>query len=205
VIDDLDPLLPELEARRADRLGTDVLTGRVQPTSAGAWQPEYVLLGTPPEPEVATRLVGLTGAAGRSPLGVVCAGELPGARWRLTVDSHGTLEIPILGMRVRANQLSWRSIDAVAGLVDPDGYGDPDPTGPSSQAWLPEVRPDIPAVSVPAEVAQLATAPVRVFVLGPVEVQCANEIEEERRALATEIMVYLALHRDGVHPTVLAS
>src|SRR5690606_42013054 len=53
--------------------------------------------------------------------------------------------------------------------------------------------------------ADLAMAPVRVYILGPVAVQAATEIDEERRALATEIVVYLALHREGVHPTVLAS
>jgi hypothetical protein len=46
---------------------------------------------------------------------------------------------------------------------------------------------------------------VRVYILGPVVVQARTEIEAERRALATEIVVHLALHREGVHPTVLAA
>jgi hypothetical protein len=81
------------------------------------------------------------------------------------------------------------------------------PPGPAilHEAWLPEVRPDVPEPSAYLEVAHLATAPVRVFVLGPVEVQATSQLEDDRRALATEIVVHLALHREGVHPTVLAA
>ncbi|WP_147375543.1 hypothetical protein [Jiangella rhizosphaerae] len=206
LVDGVEPLLPELAARRADRLGTDVLTGRVRPGGAGSWMPEYLVLGTPPTGELAEQLVALTNAAGRSPLGVVCAGDVPGARWRIHVDAAGTLELPALGLSVRANQLSWRSIEALVGLVDPDRSHDPDPAGPTfNEAWLPEVRPEVPQVRTLVTEAELATAPVRVYILGPVVVQARTEIEAERRALATEIVVHLALHREGVHPTVLAA
>lgn len=206
LVDGVEPLLPELAARRADRLGTDVLTGRVRPGGAGNWMPEYLVLGTPPTGELAEQLVALTNAAGRSPLGVICAGDVPGARWRIHVDAAGTLELPALGLSVRANQLSWRSIEALIGLVDPDRSNDPDPAGPNfNEAWLPEIRPEVPQVRALVTEAELATAPVRVYILGPVVVQARTEIEAERRALATEIVVHLALHREGVHPTVLAA
>ncbi|PZF80510.1 BTAD domain-containing putative transcriptional regulator [Jiangella anatolica] len=206
LVDGVEPLLPELAARRADRLGADVLTGRVRPGGAGSWMPEYLVLGTPPTGELAEQLVALTNAAGRSPLGVVCAGDVPGARWRIHVDAAGTLELPALGLSVRANQLSWRSIEALVGLVDPERSHDPDPAGPNfNEAWLPDVRPEVPQVRTLVSEAELATAPVRVYVLGPVVVQARTEIEAERRELATEIVVHLALHREGVHPTVLAA
>ncbi|WP_051426174.1 BTAD domain-containing putative transcriptional regulator [Jiangella gansuensis] len=206
LVDGVEPLLPELAARRSDRLGADVLTGRVRPGGAGSWMPEYLVLGTPPTGELAEQLMTLTNAAGRSPLGVICAGDVPGARWRISVDSAGTLELPALGLSVRANRLTWRSIEALVGLVDPERSNDPDPAGPGfNEAWLPEVRPEVPQVRTLVTEAELATAPVRVYILGPVVVQAREEIEVERRALATEIVTYLALHRDGVHPTVLAS
>jgi hypothetical protein len=76
-------------------------------------------------------------------------------------------------------------------LLQALGGGD-DPDGPIlHEAWLPEVRPEIPEPPASLDVAHLATAPVRVFVLGPVEVQCGNDIDDDRRALATEIVVYL--------------
>ncbi|PSL06777.1 hypothetical protein CLV30_102165 [Haloactinopolyspora alba] len=206
LVDGVEPMLPELAARRSDRLGTDVLTGRVRPGGSGSWMPEYLVLGTPPSAELAEQLVALTSAAGRSPLGVIAAGAIPGARWRISVDASGTLELPALGLSVQANRLSWRSIDALVGLVDPERGQEPDPSGGGLPgAWSPDLRPEVPQVrSVVAE-ADLATAPVRVYILGPVVVQARSEIEEERRALATEIIVHLALHREGVHPTVLAS
>lgn len=204
LVDGVEDLLPELVARRSDRLGTDVLTGRVRPGGAGSWMPEYLVLGTPPSGELAEQLVALTDAAGRSPLGVICAGDVPGARWRISVDASGTLELPALGLSVRANRLPWRSVEAVAGLVDPDRGGDPG-AGTLNEAWLTEQRPEVPQVRSVSSEADLAMAPVRVYILGPVAVQAATEIDEERRALATEIVVYLALHREGVHPTVLAS
>jgi hypothetical protein len=150
---------------------------------------------------LAARLTALTGGGRRSPLGVVCAGELPGARWRFAVDTAGSLEVPVLGLAVRANRLSRPTMEAVAALIAPD-------TGPvpatMHESWLPEVRPEIPQPLIEADAAALATAPVRVFLLGPADVQAAGPIEAERRSIATEIVVHLALHREGVHPTVLA-
>ncbi|MGH8775804.1 MAG: hypothetical protein ACRDWI_11710, partial [Jiangellaceae bacterium] len=203
-VDDIAGVLPELESRRAERLGGDVLTGRVQSAGGAAWMPEYVALGTVPEDDVSERLVALTSGAARSPLGVVCAGDLPGARWRIAVDIAGTLELPVLGLRVQANRLTRPSLTSVAALIAPERAAAPDaPT--LHEAWLPEARPEIPLPPVAADGPALATAPVRVFVLGPAEVQAAGPIEPERRVLATEIVVHLALHRDGVHPTVLAA
>jgi hypothetical protein len=200
-VHDVGALLPELEARRADRLGADVLTGRLYAGGAGAWMPEYVVLGARPDDELAAHLVALTGGGRRSPLGVVCAGDLPGARWRLAVDAAGTVEVPVLGLTVQGNRLSRPTMQAIAALVAPETTTS---QATVHESWLPEVRPDIPQPQIEADAAALATAPVRVYLLGPADVQAAGPIEAERRALATEIVVHLALHRGGVHPTVLA-
>jgi hypothetical protein len=201
--DDLAAVLEQLETKRADRIGADVLTGRVRWSGTEAFSPEYIVLGAPPAPDVADRLGAITGAFGRSPIGVVCAGELPGARWRLEIDAAGNLELPVLGLRVTANRLARPTAAAVAALVSP-----PEPIAGEPivhEAWLPDVRPEVAMPPVESDTARLATAPVRVFVLGPAEVQAPAEIEDARRELATEIVVHLALHREGVHPTVLAA
>jgi hypothetical protein len=199
-VGDVGSVLPELDSRRADRLGADVLTGRLHSGGVGAWMPQYLVLGVAPEAAVAGELVGLTGGL-RSPLGIVCAGDLPGARWRFSVDAVGTLDVPVLGLSVRANRLSRPTIEAVATLISPERSAD---EATLHEAWLPDARPEIPQPPIEADAAALAMAPVRVFVLGPAEVQAAGPLEEHRRSLATELVVYLALHREGVHPTVLA-
>ena len=50
----------------------------------------------------------------------------------------------------------------------------------------------------------LAAAPVRIRVLGSPSVVTQHPIEAERLALCVELVVHLALHPAGVHPTVLA-
>jgi hypothetical protein len=200
-IGDVESVLPELDSRRADRLGADVLTGRLHSGGAGAWMPQYLVLGAAPDPALAGELAGLTSGGLRSPLGIVCAGDLPGARWRFSVDAVGTLEVSVLGLSVQANRLSRPTIEAVATLISPERSAD---EATLHEAWLPDARPDIPQPPIEADAAALAMAPVRVFVLGPAEVHAAGPLDEHRRSLATELVVYLALHREGVHPTVLA-
>lgn len=91
----------------------------------------------------------------------------------------------------------------MAALVAPEPAADP-ASGSLHEAWLPDVRPNVSEPQVPADSTALATAAVRVFLLGPAEVQAPGPIDDERKELATEVVVHLALHREGVHPTVLA-
>jgi pimeloyl-ACP methyl ester carboxylesterase len=44
---------------------------------------------------------------------------------------------------------------------------------------------------------------VDIRLLGPIEVDAPETVDESRRALCTEVLVYLATHPEGVHPTVL--
>jgi hypothetical protein len=207
-VPDISHALPDVESRLSTRIGGDVLTGRVRSGGSEVFVPEYIAIGTIPPESVAAELTRLTSGAERSPLGVVCAGDLPGARWRFTVDAAGNLDVPLLGLSVRANRLSRGAASSVATLMQPE-RDDPDPASQSPagrlpEAWLPESRPFVPLPGSSADESALATAPVRVFVLGPPEVQCDGEIEDARREIATEIVVHLALHPEGVHPTVLA-
>jgi hypothetical protein len=115
--DELVGVLPDLMSRHADEIGGDVLTGRVNAAYAGAWMPEYLALGSVPDDETASALQTLTGGARRSPLGVLCAGELPGARWRFEVDAAGNLAVSVLGLNVAANRLSQASAASIATLI----------------------------------------------------------------------------------------
>src|SRR5690348_17437409 len=62
-----------------------------------------------------------------------------------------------------------------------------------------------PPGGVPAaQLAPGAVMPVEIALLGQVSVQAPGVIEPDRVALVTELVVYLAAHPEGVHPTVLA-
>jgi hypothetical protein len=126
---------------------------------------------------------------------VLVAGDHAGARWRLQVDEHGTLTVPLLGLTLTANRVSPAQVEAVAELfaaareVDHPDEGDrvsiTEPLrGHDDSAW--------------------AAASRRVGVLGVLTVQGAGALADERSELATELVAYLALHPAGVHPTVLA-
>ncbi|MCW2824437.1 MAG: hypothetical protein JWQ91_1354 [Aeromicrobium sp.] len=169
-----------------------VLTGRVGRRSSATTQ--LVVSGRVPSPEIAERLGALTGA-GRQAFSVLVAGDHAGARWRLQVDEHGTLTVPLLGLTLTANRVSPAQVEAVAELfaaareVDHPDEGDrvsiTEPLrGHDDSAW--------------------AAASRRVGVLGVLTVQGAGALADERSELATELVAYLALHPEGVHPTVLA-
>lgn len=192
VVDAPEAVLPELESR-IGRLRTDVLSGR---TARRGSMPSYLLVcGASPEPGTAERLAALTGTA-RQALSVVVAGGMPGARWRMRIDESGVLSVPALGVTVVANRVSAAVLAAVAELFAAADEG----SAPDSQG-----RVDLPAPARQVDDAAWTTAPRRVGVLGPVSVRGAGELEPRRLELATEMTTYLALHPEGVHPTVLAA
>jgi hypothetical protein len=59
---------------------------------------------------------------------------------------------------------------------------------------------DEPPVTPPGADTQPA---VDIRLLGAIEVDAPETVDESRRALCTEVLVYLATHPEGVHPTVL--
>ena len=205
-VDDVETVLPELRERRADILGAGVLVGRLRGSGASAWMPEYLVLGAPPEGAVAEGILELAATQARSPLGVVCVGELRGARWRLEVDSSGTLAVRLLGVDVRANRLSRAQVAGIAELLTPAPEADQvDDRRAALEHEGAVDRPDVVGPERPVDLAGYATAPVRVQVFGAPRVEAGGEIDPDRVALATELVVHLALHPDGVHPTVLAA
>lgn len=203
--DSIEDALPALRASRADALGAGVLSGRLSRTGASAWMPRYLVIGTTPTGSVVPQLLDLAATDARSPLGVVCVGELPGARWRLEVDGAGSLAVQLLDVEVTANRLTRAQVVAVAELLTPDT--DADQVDERRAALEHEAILDRPAVTMPEhpfDRAGYLSAPVRVQVLGTPTVHADGPIEPDRLALATELVIYLALHPEGVHPTVLA-
>jgi Bacterial transcriptional activator domain len=206
-VNSVGDVLPGLRERRADVLGAGVLTGRMRNGGSSGWTPEYVVLGGLPSGDTAQQLVELTATGQRSPLGVVCVGDLPGARWQLVAEADGRLTARILGVTVRANRLTADQVAAVAELLTPA----PEPVSTVDErraAVENEGGVERPAVPVPdraVEPGDLAAAAVRVHVLGAPRVDTVRTIDESRRALATELVVFLALHPEGVHANVLGA
>lgn len=198
-------VLPELRRHRSSALGAGVLSGRVRGSGATAWMPEYLVLGYPPASDVVREVLELAATEQRSPLGVVCVGDLPGARWRVEVDEAGSLSVRLLDLQVRANRLSGEQVARVAELLTPAPVETVDDVAAARAHEGATPRPEPVAPPRPLEPAGFAAAPVRVRVLGTPRVLAAGELAPERVALSTELVVHLALHPDGVHPSVLGA
>lgn len=193
LVDHLDPMLAELEASRPARSAQEVLTGRL--ARRPGVRPEYAVLGSAPEGELAERLAALASAGSRG-FGVVAAGHVPGTRWELEVDESGTLKVPLLGTEVEAVRLTARSAELVAELLENARTQAPRPR---------ESRVAVPAPPRSGDDGRWSATPVRVGVLGPVETRTPGVLDPTRVALATEIATFLALQSAPVHPSVLAA
>lgn len=204
----LPDVLGRLRTRRGELPGTDVLTGRVQGDGTQAWVPQYVVLGGVPAAPEAAELVALATTDARAPLGVVCAGDLPGARWRLETTADGRLTARLLGVDVQANRLSDRHVDVLGELladVPDEPVRGVDERRAAREHEGGGERPDVDPPDRPAGAAELARAAVRVHLMGEPRVEAPHPVEEPRRALCTELVAMLALHPGGVHPQVVAA
>jgi hypothetical protein len=196
----LEAALADLEDRAealSDSLsaaGLDsVLTGRSLGGDPEAWAPHYLIVGDPPTPEQAERLVALARVRQRTGIGIVVAGEVPGATWTWELSSEGRLKAGILGFDVAAQLLPPAQYAAVVSLFTAVvGGGDPPVTDPASGA--PPAAHLVPS----------ARFPVEVSLLGPVSVTAPGPVDPGRLAQCTEIVAYLAAHPGGVHPNVLS-
>lgn len=200
VVDTLDEVLPELEAEAAEMTdalaaaGIDsVLTGRARGRGGSSWAPHYLIMATPPSESEAAALRDLARTGPRTATGYVVAGEVPGATWTWTVSEEGRLRVDELRLDVSAQLIPERHYSSVVELFRTatrfDGAAvepDPEPTEGAS------LDPNGPAAA-------------EVRLLGRVEVTGPGPMEPDRRALATEVVAYLAAHPEGVHPTVLGS
>ncbi|MCX4548993.1 hypothetical protein OG204_22070 [Streptomyces sp. NBC_01387] len=171
-----------------------VLTGRTGPAQQTRWAPHLVLVAQEPTAEEAAALAELTTDSGR--LGIGCligtgsGNQLPGATWDLEITEDGRLLAPLLGLELQAQLLPQAQHEAVVRLfadADPEGDG-PEPARP--------FLVDITEQGRPAVYARL---------VGPYEIIGLDTPDSERSALLHEALALLLLHREGVHPRVLAS
>ena len=200
----LDENLPDLEKRAAEVRGAmasagidSVLTGRslgpFPATDAAIWAPNYLIMGVPPTQAQADRLLALARSRYRMGFGYVIAGDIRGATWTWDLSGEGRLRADALGFDLEAQLLPPEQYAAVVKLFRGAAAGADVPLAALSQAG-----------AAPAEhLAADAAWPVEIGLLGHLEVQAPGPLEPDRLALATELVVYLAAHPDGVHTNVL--
>jgi hypothetical protein len=199
VVPTLAEALPGLERRAAEAeaalvaAGADsVLTGRSRTAHPDAWAPHYLIMAVPPAREEQDRLVALARSRYRMAAGYLVAGDVAGATWTWEITEQGRLCAPLLGFDVAAQLLPARQYAAVTELfraaTESAGVG---------------LGPPDPGAAPAAQLAPGAVMPVEISLLGPVSVRAPGNIEPDRLALATEIVVFLAAHPGGVHRTVL--
>ena len=188
--------LPELEHRSEEvrqalaASGVDsVLTGRCRGVFGEAWMPHYLIMADQPAEREADRLVALARTGTRMAAGYLAPGDVQGATWTWEVDEAGSLHAGVLGFDVDAQLVRddeyrgvfelFRTAERLDSVELPGLAGGPEP--PTAQQSSVDVR-----------------------LLGPIEVEAPGPMDEDRRALCTELLVYLAAHPEGVHPTVLS-
>ncbi|MFI2026972.1 LysM peptidoglycan-binding domain-containing protein [Streptomyces buecherae] len=197
----VETMTAETEQRRAalSVAGHDsVLTGRTGQAQHTQRAPHLVLLAAEPDGEQATRLAELAADSGRLGIGYLIGTtqqQFPGATWELDVTPDGTLRAPLLGLELTAQRLPAEQHRAVVELfaaADPDGVTTPGRADGQRAPFL----VDISEAGRPAVYARL---------LGDYEIMGLETPDDERGALLHEALALLLLHREGVHPRVLAS
>jgi DNA-binding SARP family transcriptional activator len=199
-------LLGETEAR-------SVLAGRVASDTPDAWVPAVVLCAERPSPEEVTRLIALTAVPSRSPVAAVVAAEdVAGARYTLRVPEEPgePVHLPMFRLDVVPQRLDTAEYEGVAGLFETTTRDDVPAAARAEGAEAGEgerpralrlhelrlsVRGEVPGVDLDEE------PDIEVRVLGRIEI---GGIERVERGKSEELVVFLALHPDGVDGDQLA-
>ncbi|WP_433464533.1 hypothetical protein [Spirillospora sp. CA-128828] len=188
--------LPELEGRSEEvrqalaASGVDsVLTGRCRGVFGEAWMPHYLIMADRPAEAEADRLVALARTGTRMAAGYLVPGDVQGATWTWDVDDAGRLQAGVLGFDVDAQLVQDDDYRGVFELFRTAGRVE---------------SVELPGLTGGAEPPAAQESSVDVRLLGPIEVDAPGPMDESRRELCTELLVYLAAHPEGVHPTVLS-
>ncbi|MGD0603844.1 MAG: hypothetical protein ABSA53_09630 [Streptosporangiaceae bacterium] len=199
VVRTLDEALPELERHAAqvrDALAAagleSVLTGRSRTADEQAWAPHYLIMGVPPTQAQAERLLALARSRYRMAAGYVIAGDVRGATWTWDLSDDGRLKAGLLGFDLEAQLLPPEQYAAMVKLFHAATAG----------ADLP-LAAMAPGAAPAAQLVPGAVMSVEISLLGQTAVGAPGPMEPDRLALATELVVYLAVHPDGVHANVL--
>ncbi|WAL97206.1 BTAD domain-containing putative transcriptional regulator [Streptomyces sp. Je 1-369] len=208
-LEDVEALIETMEAETRQRRGAlgaaghdSVLTGRTGPAQHTRWAPHLVLLAAEPSAEDAVRLAELAADASRLGIGYLVgaeSGDLPGAAWEMEITRDGKLLAPLLGLELAAQALPEAQQRAVVQLftdADPEGSGSPTGPGDGPTGAAPPFLVDVTEQGRPAVYARL---------VGTYEIIGLETPDGERSPLMHEALALLLLHREGVHPRVLAS
>ncbi|QKW08482.1 hypothetical protein HUT18_21030 [Streptomyces sp. NA04227] len=204
-LEDIEALIETMEAETRQRRGAlgaaghdSVLTGRTGPAQHTRWAPHLVLLAAEPDAEDAVKLAELAADASRLGIGYLVgteSGDLPGAAWEMEITAEGRLLAPLLGLELDAQLLPQAQQRAVVDLflgADPEAAE----AGSGNTAERPPFLVDVTEQGRPAVYARL---------VGPYEIMGLDSPDDERSAQLHEALALLLLHREGVHPRVLAS
>ncbi|CAM5360933.1 hypothetical protein SFUMM280S_11236 [Streptomyces fumanus] len=202
-LDGTEALFETMEAETRQRRGAlgaaghdSVLTGRTGPAQHTRWAPHLVLLAARPSDEDAHRLAELAADAARLGIGYLVgtdSGDLPGAAWEMEITADGRLLAPLLGLELDAQLLPAAQRRAVVDLFAAADPGSGPDGGPGNS---PPFLVDISEEGRPAVYARL---------VGPYEIIGLDAPDPDRGAQLHEALALLLLHREGVHPRVLAS
>ncbi|MEU7584272.1 BTAD domain-containing putative transcriptional regulator [Streptomyces sp. NPDC041068] len=208
-LEDVEALIETMEAETRQRRGAlgaaghdSVLTGRTGPAQHTRWAPHLVLLAAEPSGDDAVKLAELAAEASRLGIGYLVgaeSGDLPGAAWQMEITREGKLLAPLLGLELAAQTLPEAQQRAVVQLfteADPESSGGPAGPGDGSAAAAPPFLVDVTEQGRPAVYARL---------VGTYEIIGLDTPDGDRSALMHEALALLLLHREGVHPRVLAS
>lgn len=156
-VDELDGMRIREIAARLDGVRTDgpsaddgVVANRVGRGTGEAWTPEFLVLANSPTEEFRRTVLQALPHTGRSALAVLVAGDCPDARLRLRLAPDGTIEVPSLGLTVRANRLEAEATALLPALLDtardlrdvPPPEADADSAVDLTQAGPNDGRPD---------------------------------------------------------------
>lgn len=201
-LEDVEALLEVMETETSLRRGAlrhtgheSILTGRTGPPRQQQWAPHLVLVGGSPTEEQAERLAGLAALSAPLGIGYLVSSDrpdLPGIAWEFEVTGDGRLSEPVMGLELTAQLLPAAQRAAVVELFAELARGREEGAGTPGPAF----RVDLTERGKPEVYAQL---------LGGYEVSGLDEPEPERAARLREALALLLLHREGVHPRVLAS
>jgi LysM domain len=199
-VDDLDTALEGVDARRRRQQATcathgfdSVRSGRVGLPDGRIWAPEFLVLSGVPDDKDVDRLAALASDA-RCAIGVVVLGDVPSTSVRLIVSTDGRMWSGPLGIDVHAHRLEIDTYRDALDVFDADhARGD----ASAAVANVPLVDPD--AIDLDASM------PVEIRILGPLEITAPGPLDDKRRGQLTELVTFLALHPEGVHPNVLAA
>ncbi|MBW3613692.1 MAG: LysM peptidoglycan-binding domain-containing protein [Actinobacteria bacterium] len=181
--------LEELSAKNQERHGAvSTLAARVAAGGAEGYAPLVVVAWSDTAaPDVLARLSVAAGAGGRSGIGLVAAGPVTGARWRLVIDASGAAVVEPLGMALAAVGAEPDLVEAAPALLaaaaDTRGVAMADSPGDAA-------RPKATDVLSPRGSGK------EIRILGP-EIEVVGWEHRPNRRIVTELAAYLATREDG--------